>query len=138
MVASLDHSYVPLALAFREMSEFQLGHSHWIGTVVGHPILQLWRGQRTCDFRRYFHDDVGWRSSRVAQTPYQMGKSEPGVPASAMLGTSGIGRERLFVLIPSAIRSPLRIAGSTVGIGASTQSVVCPATVLADERLKGT
>jgi hypothetical protein len=41
-----------------------------------------------------------------AHTPYQIGKSKSGTPASDIVGTSGSRRERRSVLTPSATSSP--------------------------------
>src|SRR6266851_6466875 len=50
--------------------------------------------------------------------PYQIGKSNPATPASAIVGTSGNRTERRAVLTPSAMSLPSRIWGRASSMGA--------------------
>src|SRR6184192_2400330 len=52
-----------------------------------------------------------------AHSPYQMGKSKPATPASAIVGTSGNRAERRAVLTPSATSVPSRMWGKAREMG---------------------
>src|SRR6266404_4902883 len=60
--------------------------------------------------------------------PYQIGKSNPATPASAIVGTCGNKVERRAVVTPSGKSLPSRIAGRVIEIGAITY-VICPSIV---------
>ena len=70
---------------------------------------------------------ASWSTTSVAQPvrthiPYQIGKSNPATPASAIVGTSGSKVERRAVLTPNATSVPLRMWGRAREIG--TESYV--------------
>lgn len=54
-----------------------------------------------------------------AQTPYQIGKSYPATPASAIVGTCGSSGERRAVVTPNAARRPSVMCGAAIEIATS-------------------
>ena len=96
---SLDQSLCAFTLAPHEARELGLGHAHWLSPVLCDPIPDVPPSDYARDILGKLVNDVGGVCAG-AQIPYQIRKSNPATPASAIVGTSGSKVDRRAVVTP--------------------------------------
>ena len=107
--------------------------------LIGSPPCSVIQSRRSglASTRPMSFESLATTSAGVpagTQIPYQIGKSNPATPASAIVGTSGSKVERRAVVTPSGRSLPSRIRGNTIAIGAIKYVVrpsMVPATISA-------